>query len=73
MVISDLVLPGENGLQLIKELLILNPGLKAILNSGYIDNKIDRSEIEKSGIHFLSKPYDIDDVLIVIRELINQH
>lgn len=73
LVISDLVLPGQNGLQLIKELQILNPGLKAILNSGYIDNKIDRSEIEESGILFLSKPYDIEDVLIVIRELINQH
>ena len=73
LVISDLVLPGQNGLQLIKELLILNPRLKAILNSGYVDKNINRSEIENSGILFLSKPYDIEDVLMVIRELMNQY
>ncbi len=73
LVISDLVLPGQNGLQLIKELLKLNPGLKAILNSGYIDKPIDRSEIEKSGILFLNKPYEIEDVLDAIRELMNHH
>lgn len=72
MVISDLVLPDQNGLQLIKELLILNPSLKAILNSGYIDKQIDHSDIEKSGIFFLSKPYDVEDLLIAIRELMNQ-
>ena len=72
MVISDLVLPDQNGLQLIKELLILNPGLKAILNSGYIDKQIDSSDIDKSGIFFLSKPYDVEDLLFAIRELINQ-
>ena len=73
LVISDLVLPGQNGLQLIKELLILKPRLKAILNSGYVDKNINSSEIENSGILFLSKPYDIEDVLMVIRELMNQY
>ncbi|MCC7202206.1 MAG: PAS domain S-box protein [Nitrospirae bacterium] len=73
IVMSDLILPGHNGLHLIKELLKINPGLKAILNSGYIDKPIDKSEIEKSGILFLSKPYDIKDVLTAIREIMNKH
>ncbi len=73
LIISDLILPGQNGLQLIKELLKSKPGLKAILNSGYIDKPIERSEIENSGIIFLNKPYEIEDVLIIIRDLINQH
>ncbi|MCC6545414.1 MAG: PAS domain S-box protein [Nitrospirae bacterium] len=73
MVISDLVLPDQNGLRLIRTLITLKPELKAILNSGYIGQQIDRSEIEQSGIYFLSKPFDIEDLLIAIRELINKN
>ena len=72
LLITDFVLPDQNGLQLINELLKLNPGLKAILNSGYIDKQIERAEIDKSGIFFMSKPFDIEELLIAIRELMNQ-
>ncbi len=72
LVFSDLVLPDQNGLKLIKILKKLNPGLKAILNSGYIDKNIDRTEIEQSGVIFLNKPYDIEDVLTTISDLLNQ-
>lgn len=72
LVFSDLVLPDQNGLKIIKILKKLNPGLKAILNSGYIDKNIDRTEIEQSGIIFLNKPYDIEVVLTTISDLLNQ-
>ncbi len=72
LVMSDLVLPGKDGLTLIKELIGLNTGLKAILNSGYIDKPIDRSDIEKYGIVFFNKPYDMQEVLVAIRNLLQQ-
>lgn len=70
LIMSDLVLPDKDGLTLIQELLLLNPKLKAILNSGYIDKPIDQSKLEKHGIVFFNKPYDMQDILIAIRSLL---
>ncbi len=70
LVISDYILPGKNGLQLIEELRRLNPHLKTILISGYMNRQENLEEIEQSGIRFLRKPFDVEEILCVIREVL---
>lgn len=69
VVISDFILPGKNGLQLIEELRSLKPHLKAILFSGYMDRQVDLSKVEEAGISFLRKPFDIECLLRAIKEV----
>ena len=68
MLFSDVVLPGQTGLQLAEELAERDPNLKILLTSGYTDKKSQAPLIEEKGIPFLPKPYDIMTLLKKIKE-----
>jgi PAS domain S-box-containing protein len=68
LVLSDVVLPGRGGLELMEELLSKKPDLKVLLSSGYTDHKNQWPVIMEKGFRFLQKPYNLDDLLKVIRE-----
>ena len=68
-IISDVVLPDENGLCLVEELISYNPTLKAILSSGYTENKSGRSMIEERGFKFLQKPFSAKQLTHALQEL----
>jgi len=63
LVLSDVVLPDGNGIQLTEILLRMKPQLKALLTSGYSDNKSQRGLIRKKKFPFLQKPYSIPVLL----------
>ncbi|MFA5793725.1 MAG: PAS domain S-box protein [Candidatus Brocadiia bacterium] len=65
LVLSDVILPDINGLELVAEFLQLKPGLPIILSSGYSRSG---DEIRNSKIPFLPKPYNIKDLLKIIKD-----
>ena len=72
IVFSDIVLPDRNGLELVKELLSINPGLKIILSSGYMDEKSQSEIIHNSGYVFIQKPYELEVLLSVVKEVLSK-
>ncbi len=72
IVISDMVMPGKSGLELAEELRIRKPGLKIILTSGYLDDKIKISEIQGKGFKFLQKPYSLLNLLDAVRDTLSE-
>ncbi|MGA9405814.1 MAG: PAS domain S-box protein [Bacteroidota bacterium] len=72
MVLSDVGLPKITGELLFGELKKLNPSVKVILASGYIDIN-SKSEVLKAGVkEFIQKPYFPDEVLKKIREVLDR-
>jgi PAS domain S-box-containing protein len=72
LVVSDVGLPKMNGEQLFKELKNINPSVKVIIASGYIDAD-QKSEIFRAGVKdFIQKPYTPDEVLKKIRAVLDQ-
>ncbi len=71
MVVSDVVLPDTNGIDLIDKLLLKRPGLRVLLSSGYTDHKSRWRKIKERGFRFLQKPYDLIDLLKAIQEEVN--
>jgi len=63
LIISDIVLPDVNGVQLVEELTYRRPGIAVLLSSGYAADHINRQSIEEKGYRFLQKPYDLDVLL----------
>ncbi|MBE9529231.1 MAG: PAS domain S-box protein [Proteobacteria bacterium] len=63
MVLSDVVMPGDNGLTLVSELKEQNPKLNVLLMSGHMDQKSQWSVIHEKGYKFVSKPYTISELL----------
>ena len=72
MVFSDVVLPGKSGVQLIDELISIEPDLPVLLSSGYADQKSQWPIIREKGLRFLQKPYSLQDLLTSIRDVLDQ-
>jgi DNA-binding NtrC family response regulator len=68
--LSDVVLPDGNGVQLAEEFLALRPQMQVLLSSGYIDERARWGQIVERGWHFLQKPYSPDELLRVLREVL---
>jgi two-component system cell cycle sensor histidine kinase/response regulator CckA len=61
-VVSDVVMPGMDGPSLVKALRREQPGLPAILMSGYAD-AAQREAMAESDIRFLPKPFAMLDLV----------
>lgn len=56
LVLTDVIMPGINGLKLIETIKIDRPDIKAILMSGYTNNVVAYQGELKPGIIFMNKP-----------------
>jgi len=63
LILSDVVLPGKNGLELARELQTRKPDIRIILSSGYADDKSHWPEIRKQGYRFIRKPFTAEELL----------
>jgi len=69
LVLSDVILPDKNGVQLVEDLLPRNPNLKVLLSSGYTDDKSQWAVIRKRGFRFIQKPYSLVGLLRALKAL----
>ena len=72
LVISDVVMPGRSGLQMVNPLLDINPGIPILLASGHLDGKAQLPQIIKRGLAYIQKPYEITDLLRAVEETIKK-
>jgi CheY-like chemotaxis protein len=71
LVLTDLGLPNMTGLEVCQRIKTIKPNEHMILATGFLDPEM-KSEFLKAGIqHFLYKPYDLKQVLKVIREVLD--
>ena len=73
LLITDMVMPGMNGEQLIEKALKQNPSLKAILMSGYSNQFERHTGTGKLPFSFISKPFILTDLLAKIQEVLENH
>jgi PAS domain S-box-containing protein len=72
LVLTDLGLPTITGLEVSQRIKKINPNEHIILATGFLDPNM-KSEFLKAGIqHFLYKPYDLKQVLKVVREVLDE-
>jgi nitrogen-specific signal transduction histidine kinase/CheY-like chemotaxis protein len=57
LLLTDVVLPGKSGRELARELAEVRPATKIIFMSGYTEDSLIRTELEKSRALFLGKPF----------------
>lgn len=68
LVFSDVVLPGESGVELVEHLRSHNGSLPVVLSSGYTDKTEDLDTIRDREYRFLQKPFSLPDLLETVRE-----
>ncbi len=67
LILSDVILPDKNGLELVEEFLSKKPNLPILMCSGY---KSDNSKLhlnKNNSFEFLQKPYSLDLLLSKVR------
>jgi PAS domain S-box-containing protein len=72
LVISDIIMPGENGKEVYNALKQIKPDVKALFISGYTADILTQKGIAAEGIDFLSKPLRPGDFSKKIREVLDK-
>jgi PAS domain S-box-containing protein len=57
LLVTDVVMPGESGRQLARQLLDVRPTLRVLYVSGYTDDAIVHHGMLEPGLHYLQKPF----------------
>lgn len=66
VVISDFLMPGMDGIQLLETAAKLQPQAIRILLTGYGDDRRIRRALRDLGFHYMDKPWDNDAILAMI-------
>ncbi|MFI5251637.1 MAG: response regulator [Bacteroidota bacterium] len=71
LILSDMGLPRMGGWEMFCQIKEMNPKVKAILASGYLDPNLKAEMIKAGAKDFVQKPYEPDIILKRIREVID--
>ena len=67
LLITDVVLPGQNGRVLAQRLSAEQPGLRVLFTSGYMQDVIAHRGVLEAGIDYLPKPFSPDELARCVR------
>jgi len=72
LLVTDMVMPGLNGIELAHRVKELIPGIKIILASGYSE-EIARNELSAADrVEFMAKPFSLGDLTKKIFDVLNK-
>jgi DNA-binding NtrC family response regulator len=73
IVISDFMMPGINGLDLLKEARALQLEAMRILLTGYADKQNAGRAVREAGIYqYMEKPWDNEHLLLVLQNALQE-
>lgn len=70
LLIADIVLPDSNGVELSRELLKRNPGMKVLFMSGYSPEAMRQQVALERHARFIRKPFHIMELKRLVREIL---
>jgi PAS domain S-box-containing protein len=71
-VILDLSMPDKSGIEVYRDLLRIDPGVKVVLSSGMVDIEMKEKAAEMGITHFLHKPFNGEELTSAIAKLIRE-
>jgi two-component system cell cycle sensor histidine kinase/response regulator CckA len=70
LALTDVVLPGINGKQLLERLKVLHPESKVLFTSGYSQELIAHRGVLDPDVAYLAKPYSPEELAAKVREVL---
>jgi len=59
LILTDVVMPGMNGKEMVAVIEPLRPGMKVLFMSGYTSDLVAQRGVVDEGRHFIQKPFDM--------------
>jgi CheY-like chemotaxis protein len=69
VILSDINMPGMDGLQLLGEIKLRHPDLPVMMVTAYGDDERRRRASELGAFEFITKPVDFDQLKVQLRQL----
>ncbi len=66
LLLTDVYMPGMNGLELVQQFRLVSPRTKIIVLTGQGSVTTALKSVEHGALDFLAKPFDIDEVLALV-------
>lgn len=63
LVLADVMMPGQDGFELMKRLRRAAPGLPVILMTGYLTPQVEQRGLDAGAAAFIAKPFTPDELL----------
>lgn len=73
LILTDVVMPGMNGIEMAEHIHAVRPGLKTLFMSGYSDFFFAGKNVEEKRMKMIEKPFSIGSLDAKIRELLGQN
>ena len=73
LLLTDVLLPGMDGLELFRRLAALRGRFPVVFMSGYTDNVLAEKGVEETGAAFLQKPFSHDELAAKVRAALDAH
>lgn len=71
IVVTDLIMPGMSGRELVQALRQIRPGVAALYVSGYTQDEIIRRGLHDPSVSFLQKPFTADELTNKVRAVLD--
>ncbi len=71
LLVADAVMPEMGGAALAEELAKVRPDTRVIFMSGYTEDTVSQHGVPENAPHFLAKPFMTDDLLRLVREVLD--
>jgi CheY-like chemotaxis protein len=72
LLLSDVVMPGMNGLRLAHELRSTHPGMHELFMSGYSADAMEERGLKTQGARILAKPFHMSDLLEAVQDTLQK-
>jgi CheY-like chemotaxis protein len=72
LLLTDIVMPGANGVELSQRFLAARPGAGVLYMSGYTDDTRFRLGLESSAVNYLQKPFGLEQLLNKVSEVLRR-
>jgi two-component system, cell cycle sensor histidine kinase and response regulator CckA len=72
LLLTDVVMPGQNGCALAQDLRAMCPNLRTIFISGYPENSVTRNGIQPPGVFYLPKPFSAECLLRQVKRILGK-
>jgi len=70
LIITDVVMPGMGGREMVKRLIESRPGTKVLYLSGYTEDAVISEGSTERGTAFLQKPFTLQSLSRKVREVL---
>ena len=71
LLLTDVIMPEMNGLDLAKQMTALHPSIKHLFMSGYTADIIAHHGVLEEGVYFIPKPFSAQSLATQIREALD--